>query len=74
MNNLEKEMSSLRGERKMNEVALKGYQHSLAEQLNSTMGQDINDVLSGKKKVKLSFWKKIKHKFDSFLWHLTSEQ
>lgn len=70
MDNVERELRSLKGERKMSEVALMGYQHQLAEQLNSGMGEDIKEVLSGNRKVKLSFWQKMKHKFDTLLWNL----
>lgn len=64
----------MEGEMKMNELALKGHQNMIAEQLRGSMGQDINDVLNGKKKVKLSFWTKLKNKFDKFLWIFNLEQ
>lgn len=70
MDSIERELRSLMGERKMNEVALKGYQWQIAEQLKGTMGQDMNDVLAGNKEIKLSLWRKIKHKFDMLLWNL----
>lgn len=71
---IERELRSLEGERKMSEVAIRGYQHNIAEQLRSSMGEDIKEVLNGNKKVKLSFWQKIKHKFDVLLWNLSLEQ
>lgn len=74
MDNLAKELRSLEGERKMSEVAIQGYQHSIAEQLRSSMGEDMMEVLNGSKKVKLSFWDRMKHKFDTLLWNLNSER
>lgn len=74
MDNLARELRSLEGERKMSEVAIQGYQHSIAEQLRSSMGEDMIEVLNGNKKVKLSFWDRMKHKFDTLLWSLSSEQ
>jgi len=75
---MEKEMSreiqSLYSEKRMDRLALKGHQWTIAQQLNGSMGQDMKDVLEGKKTVKLSFWKKIKYKIDSFLWNLSLEQ
>ena len=75
---MEKEMSreiqSLYSEKRMDRLALKGHQWTIAQQLNGSMGQDMKDILDGKKTVKLSFWKKIKHKIDSLLWNLNLEQ
>lgn len=65
---LQREITSLESERKMGELALKGHQNMIAEQLRGSMGQDMNDVLSGKKVVKLSFWQRMKNKFERFLW------
>ena len=71
---MNREIQSLYSERRMDRLALKGHQWTIAQQLNGSMGQDMKDVLEGKKAVKLSFWKKIKHKIDSFLWNLSLEQ
>jgi hypothetical protein len=51
----------------MDALALKGYQWNIAEQLNGAMGKDMNDVFSGKKKIKLTFWTRFKHRFNNFL-------
>lgn len=68
---LDMEVQTLKAEKKMNEMALKGYQWSISQQLNNSMGRDMKDVLEGKKVVKLSFWKRVKNKFKLILWHLT---
>jgi hypothetical protein len=71
---LNREITSLESEKRMDELALKGYQHSIAEQLNGAMGKDMTDVLSGNKKVKFSFWRRIKNGFDKLLWNLSLER
>ena len=38
----------------------------LSEMLNGSMGKDIDDVLSGKKQVKLTWRQKMKYKIDNF--------
>ena len=68
---LDMEVQTLKAEKKMNEMALKGYQWSISQQLNNSMGRDMKDVLEGKKVVKMPFWKRIKNKFKLILWHLT---
>ena len=69
---MEREIQSLESERRMDRLALKGTQWSIAQQLNNSMGKDMKDVLEGRKKVKLPFWKRVRHKFNLFLWHLTN--
>ena len=64
---LQREIQTLNSERKMDELALKGHQWNIAEQLKGSMGQDMNDVLSGKKKVELTFWTKLKYSINNFL-------
>ena len=67
MSQLDREMTSLESERRMSEMAVKGYQNELAGKLNGSMGDDIRDVLSGKKTVKLTRWQKLRYKIDNFL-------
>ena len=67
MNEYERELMTYNSEKKMDELALKGQQWNIAQQLQGAMGKDMNDVLSGKKKVKLTFWMKLKYSFDNFL-------
>jgi putative sterol carrier protein len=63
---INQELISLESERRMGEVAIKAHQNTLSAMLNGSMGQDINDVLSGKKKVKLTFMQKVKYKIYNF--------
>jgi putative sterol carrier protein len=63
---INQELISLESERRMGEVAIKAHQNTLSAMLNGSMGQDINDVLSGKKKVKLTFTQKVKYKIYNF--------
>ena len=64
---LEKELKSLIGERKICETEMKTHQTQISQMLNGYMGQDMKDVLSGKKTIKLSWKQKIKYKIDNFL-------
>ncbi len=68
------ELRTLESEKRMDKLALMGYQHGIAEQLNGSMGRDMMDVLEGKKQVKLSLWERIKHKMDNLLWHFSLGQ
>lgn len=70
---MNREIQTLESEKRMDKLALKGHQWTIAQQLNSSMGQDMKDVLEGKKQVKFSLWKRIKNSFDRFLWSLTIE-
>ena len=63
----ERELTTLESEKRMDALALKGLQYSIAEQLNGSMGRDMNEVLSGKKKVELTFLTKVRHKLKTFL-------
>ena len=67
MNEYKREIITYNSEKKMDELALKGHQWNIAEQLNGTMGKDMGDVLSGKKKVEFTFWTKVKFKINNFL-------
>ena len=62
---MSRELQSLDSERRMDKLALKGHQWTIAQQLNSSMGQDMKDVLEGKKQVKFSLWRRIKNKTTS---------
>ncbi len=67
-----RELITLKSEQKLNEMALKGHQTMIANMLNGSMGKDMKEVLSGKKKVKLSPWRKIRYKFLYYLKMLTN--
>lgn len=69
-NEIRRELTSMEGERKMGELALIGHQNSLASQLNGSLGQDMKDVLEGRKTVEFTSWRKIRNKFDKLLWTL----
>jgi len=61
-----KELRGLENDRLMNERILDGVRGDIAKTLNGLMGDDIKDVLEGKKVVKLTFKEKIKYKVN--LW------
>ena len=51
-------------------IGIRDIEWNIAEQLNGAMGKDMVDVLSGNKRVKFSFWRRIKNSFDKLLWNL----
>ena len=59
MGEIDRELTTLESERKMAELALKGHQRRLAEQLRGEMGDDINKIV----KKKMTFWDRV----DKFL-------
>ena len=56
----------------MGEAAIKGHQNALSALLNGTMGKDMNDVLSGKKTVKLTLKQKFRYKIYNFFKTITN--
>ena len=71
---MSREIQTLESEKRMDKLALKGHQWTIAQQLNSSMGKDMEDVLEGQKQVKFSLWRRIKNSFDRLLWRLDLEQ
>lgn len=67
MSEIDRELTSLKSEKRMSEMAIRGYQNEIANKLNGSMGDDMMDVLSGKKYVKLTKWQKLRYKIDNFL-------
>ena len=67
MSEIDREFTSLKSEKRMSEMAIRGYQNEIANKLNGSMGDDMLDVLSGKKYVKLTKWQKLRYKIDNFL-------
>lgn len=67
MNEYDRELTTYKSEKRMDTLALKGLQWNIAEQLKGTMGKDMNEVLTGKKKVELTFWTKLRYKINNFL-------
>jgi C-terminal processing protease CtpA/Prc len=63
---LSREYVSLISEKKMSEMAIKGYQNEIATKLKGSMGKDIKVSLEPKEEKK-SIWKRIKRGFDNFL-------
>lgn len=61
-----KELRGLKNDRLMNDRILDGVRGDIAKKLNGLMGDDIKDVLEGKKVVKLTFKEKIKYKINSW--------
>lgn len=61
------ELQGLKNDIKMTERAVASQQNRWAENLRGTMGDDINDVLSGKKKVTVPFKLKVKYKLDKII-------
>lgn len=57
-----REFRELNNERILYKKVLESQQEKIAEQLKGEMGQDIKDVLSGKKVVKLSFLELARYK------------
>lgn len=57
-----RESRGLRNDRLMTERAVDSEKNRWAEKLKGSVGQDIKDVLSGKKKVKLTFNEVINYK------------
>ena len=64
---LNREVRNLENDKKMSILAIKNEQEKMARMLRGSMGKDIDDVLSGKVKVKLSFFEKMKYKINFWL-------
>ena len=64
---LNREVRNLENDKKMSILAIKNEQEKMARMLRGSMGKDIDDVLSGKVKVKLSFFEKIRYKVNFWL-------
>lgn len=63
---LEREIRTLNSEIEKSASAIEGRRNKYAEMLLGDMGKDIDAVLSGKVKVKLSFKDKVKYKIRGF--------
>lgn len=64
---LNREVKNLENDKKMSILAIKNEQEKMARMLRGSMGKDIDDVLSGKVKVKLSFFEKMKYKVNFWI-------
>ncbi len=67
MNEYDREVMTYESEKRMDALALKGHQNTIAEQLNGAMGKDMNDVLYGRKRVEFTFLEKVRHFINNFL-------
>ena len=69
MNDIElnRELRELRNERRLNEQILRNHQENMKRMLRGDLGKDMQNVLSGKTKVKLSFFEKLKYKVDFYI-------
>ena len=62
----QREVVHLRNDKKMTERALMSQRNEWNRLLNGSLGKDMEDVLSGKKKVKLSFKERLNYKIKLF--------
>lgn len=67
---INRELRELNNEKAVNEHYLNKEKEKFAFLLKNEMGKDIDSVLSGEVKVKLSFFEKIKYKTKNFLDNL----
>lgn len=76
MSEMDDELDRLRRERVGKEVAIRGQQSYYAELLKGSMGQDMKDVLSGKKKIKPPKRHRIRNFFRKIfsIWNSSSTQ
>jgi hypothetical protein len=63
---LNRELRGLKNDKIMTERAVDSEKNRWAELLKGELGQDMKDVLSGKKKVKLSFKEKMNYRFEYY--------
>lgn len=57
---LNKELRGLKNDQKMTERNIAQQQENIANKLNGEMGKDMMEVISGKKKITISKWEKVK--------------
>lgn len=66
-NSINKELTNINNDKIIFEHELKTHRDNIAHMLKTDMGKDIDDVLSGKKIVTLSFFEKFKYKTKYYL-------
>jgi hypothetical protein len=64
---INKELSELNKDKKIFKEELEKHKNQMAHLLLNEMGKDIDDVINGNVKIKLSFKEKIKYKLKYFL-------
>ena len=62
-----REKKALDSEKNMSRKALSFQRNKIAEELLGVMGKDMEDVLSGKVKVRLPFFTRLKYKINFFV-------
>lgn len=65
MSELSRELNGLKNDRMRYEIELNSCKQKYSDLLKNEMGKDINDVLNGKVKVKLSFKERLKYFIDN---------
>ena len=70
---INRELRGLNNDKKITELAVKSQQIKWAELLKGNVGKDINDVLSGKVEVKLTFGEIISQKLRNYKKKITNE-
>lgn len=66
-NSINKELTNINNDKIIFEHELKTHRDNIAHMLKTDMGKDIDNVLSGKKIVTLSFFEKFKYKTKYYL-------
>jgi len=69
---LEMEKRELENERRMSARILKSNQEHIAEMLKGEMGNDMKDVIQGKKFVRESFFKRLTYKINYYIERMMS--
>lgn len=66
--NIDKELDGIHNDKAAFSKLMENYKTSLAQSLVfGTMGNDLSDVLNGKKKIKADRWKNIKYKMNKIM-------
>lgn len=61
------EKKQLEREKSLSKKVLESEQYLMSERLNGQMGKSIDEILMGKKKIKLTFKEKLNNLFNRFL-------
>ena len=67
---LNKELAEFQNDKKKFKAEIEKYQENYANILKNEIGKEINDVLSGKKVIKMKFTTKLKYKIKYFFERL----
>ena len=64
---INKELTAIKNDKIIFEHELSQHRDNIAFMLKNGMGEDMDDVLSGKKIVQIPFWDRVKYKISFFL-------